>query len=79
MGIPSFTELSWGKLRSTTTHGFPEWLCAMSRGEVAMSTLRGFEEKGPHVALRRHSLARKELTTSGRERAEPGGIGASGS
>ena len=72
MGIPSFTELSWGKLRSTTTHGFPEWLCAMS-------TLRGFEEKGPHVALRRHSLARKELTTSGRERAEPGGIGASGS
>lgn len=36
-----------------------------------MSTLRGFEEKGPHVAPRRHSVARKELTTSGRERAEP--------
>ena len=51
----------------------------MSRGEVAMSTLRGFEEKGLHVAPRRHSLARKELTTSGRERAEPGGIEASGS
>ena len=33
--------------------------------------MRGFEEKGLHIALKRHSVARKELTTSGRERAEP--------
>ena len=70
MGIPSFTDLLGGKLRSRTTRRFEPSLGTVCNGDVRRGTGNGLQVNGPAVAVCASSVNKKESMSSGKRIAE---------